>query len=60
MGGKLRPGLIVLSGVSDLDTRDGLDQLKTEYNMTRSQLIGWVLRLFVESQRKRGCLDGRL
>ena len=60
MGGRLRHGFVVLSGVSTLDTRNGLDELKVKYNMTRSQLIGLILHSFVESQRKRGGLDGGL
>jgi metal-responsive CopG/Arc/MetJ family transcriptional regulator len=61
MGGKLRHGLCVVSGVVEIRIRSDLDELRAKRNIpSRSKLIGWILSSYLDSLRKQGGSDGRL
>lgn len=61
MGGRVRKGTCIVSGVVPEWIRDFLDASKARLNLnSRSKVIGFVLIEYSESQRKKELRNGRL
>jgi len=54
MGGRLRPGLCVVSGVVDVNVRRDLDRLRELWQIeSRSKLISLILTSYLDDLRRK-------